>query len=43
MTRFLLITGALSAALSVALGAFAAHALTSRMPTETLAVSHGAG
>jgi len=38
MTRFLLITGALSAALCVALGAFAAHALKSRMPPETLAV-----
>jgi uncharacterized membrane protein YgdD (TMEM256/DUF423 family) len=30
--------GALSAALSVILGAFAAHALKSRMPPETLAV-----
>jgi uncharacterized membrane protein YgdD (TMEM256/DUF423 family) len=38
MTRSLIITGALSAALSVALGAFTAHALKSRMPPEALAV-----
>jgi uncharacterized membrane protein YgdD (TMEM256/DUF423 family) len=38
MPRFLITAGALSAALSVALGAFAAHALKSRMPPEALAV-----
>lgn len=38
MHRFLITTGAISAALSVALGAFAAHALKSHMPPETLAV-----
>jgi uncharacterized membrane protein YgdD (TMEM256/DUF423 family) len=38
MTRFLITTGAVSAALSVALGAFAAHALKARLPTEILAV-----
>ena len=38
MTRFLIITGAVSAALSVALGAFAAHALKFRLPQEALAV-----
>lgn len=38
MTRFLIATGAVSAALSVALGAFAAHALKSRLPVEILAV-----
>ena len=38
MTRFIITTGAVSAALSVALGAFAAHALKSRLPTEILAV-----
>ena len=38
MPRFLITTGALSAALSVALGAFAAHALKSRLSAETLAV-----
>jgi len=38
MTRFLITAGAFSAALSVALGAFAAHALKSRMPPEALAV-----
>ncbi len=38
MSRFLLSSGALGAALSVMLGAFAAHALKSRMPPETLAV-----
>jgi uncharacterized membrane protein YgdD (TMEM256/DUF423 family) len=38
MTRFLIITGAVSAALSVALGAFAAHALKARLPTDILSV-----
>lgn len=38
MSKFLISSGALSAALSVMLGAFAAHALKSRMPPETLAV-----
>jgi uncharacterized membrane protein YgdD (TMEM256/DUF423 family) len=38
MPRFLITTGALGAALSVALGAFAAHALKSRIPPEALAV-----
>ena len=38
MPRFLITAGAFSAALSVALGAFAAHALKSRMPPEALAV-----
>ena len=38
MPRILITAGALSAALSVALGAFAAHALKSRMPPEALAV-----
>lgn len=37
MSRFLISSGALGAALSVILGAFAAHALKSRMPPETLA------
>ena len=38
MPRFLITAGALSAALSVALGAFAVHALKSRMPPEALAI-----
>lgn len=38
MPRYLITTGAFSAALAVALGAFAAHALKSRMPPEALAV-----
>jgi uncharacterized membrane protein YgdD (TMEM256/DUF423 family) len=38
MPRLLITAGAFSAALSVALGAFAAHALKSRMPPEALAV-----
>jgi uncharacterized membrane protein YgdD (TMEM256/DUF423 family) len=38
MTRFLIITGAVSAALSVALGAFAAHGLKARLPQDILAV-----
>ena len=38
MTRFLIITGAVSAALSVALGAFAAHTLKARLPADILAV-----
>ncbi|MGD9251415.1 MAG: DUF423 domain-containing protein [Desulfobacterales bacterium] len=38
MSKFLISSGALSAALSVILGAFAAHALKSRMPPETLTV-----
>lgn len=38
MLRYLITTGALSAALSVDLGAFAAHALKSHMPPESLAV-----
>jgi uncharacterized membrane protein YgdD (TMEM256/DUF423 family) len=38
MPRLLITAGALSATLSVALGAFAAHALKSRMPPEALAV-----
>ena len=38
MSKFLISSGALGAALSVMLGAFAAHALKSRMPPETLAV-----
>ena len=38
MTRFLITTGAVGAGLSVALGAFAAHALKSRLPLEMLAV-----
>ena len=38
MSKFLISSGALSAALAVILGAFAAHALKSRMPPETLAI-----
>ena len=38
MSKFIIFCGALSAALSVILGAFAAHILKSRMPPETLAV-----
>ena len=38
MSKFFIAGGALSAALSVILGAFAAHALKTRMPPETLAV-----
>ena len=38
MTRFLIATGAVSAALSVVLGAFAAHGLKTRLPQEILAV-----
>ena len=38
MNKFFIAGGALGAALSVILGAFAAHALKSRMPPETLAV-----
>ena len=38
MPRFLIATGAVSAALSVALGAFAAHGLKVRLPTDILAV-----
>ena len=38
MSRFLIAAGAASAALSVALGAFAAHALKFRLPAEMLAV-----
>ena len=38
MSKLIICCGALSAALSVILGAFAAHALKSRMPPETLAV-----
>jgi len=38
MTRFLISAGALCAALSVALGAFAAHGLKTRLPAEMLAV-----
>ena len=38
MSKLLIFGGALGAALSVILGAFAAHALKSRMPPETLAV-----
>ena len=38
MTRFLLCSGAVSAALSVALGAFAAHGLESRLTADMLAV-----
>lgn len=38
MSKFLISSGALSAALSVILGAFAAHTLKSRMPPETLAI-----
>ena len=38
MTRFLIATGAVGAALSVALGAFAAHGLKARLPAEILAV-----
>ena len=38
MTRFLITLGAVSAALSVALGAFAAHGLKVRLPAEILAV-----
>ena len=38
MTRFLIATGAVSAALSVALGAFAAHGLKARLPQDILAV-----
>lgn len=37
MSRLLIAGGALSAALSVILGAFAAHALKSRLPPEILA------
>jgi uncharacterized membrane protein YgdD (TMEM256/DUF423 family) len=38
MSKLLISIGAFSAALSVVLGAFAAHALKTRMPPETLAV-----
>ena len=38
MIRFLIFSGALGAALSVILGAFAAHGLKARMPPESLAV-----
>ena len=38
MSRFLMITGAAGAALSVALGAFAAHGLKSRLAADMLAV-----
>jgi len=38
MTRFLIATGAISAALSVALGAFAAHGLKAHLPQDILAV-----
>ena len=38
MTRFLISTGAIGAALSVALGAFAAHGLKTRLPVDMLAV-----
>jgi uncharacterized membrane protein YgdD (TMEM256/DUF423 family) len=38
MTRFLISSGAIGAALSVALGAFAAHGLKSRLPADMLAV-----
>jgi len=38
MIRFFITAGAVSAALSVALGAFAAHALKFRLPQEALAV-----
>ena len=38
MTRFLISAGAIGAALSVALGAFAAHGLKSRLPADMLAV-----
>jgi uncharacterized membrane protein YgdD (TMEM256/DUF423 family) len=38
MTRFLIALGAVSAGLSVALGAFAAHALKARLPADILAV-----
>ena len=38
MTRFLISTGAIGAALSVALGAFAAHGLKTRLPADMLAV-----
>ena len=38
MTRFLMCSGAVSAALSVALGAFAAHGLKTRLAADMLAV-----
>lgn len=38
MTRFLLCSGAVSAALSVALGAFAAHGLKARLAADMLTV-----
>jgi uncharacterized membrane protein YgdD (TMEM256/DUF423 family) len=38
MSRFLITLGAVSAALSVALGAFAAHGLKARLPQDILAV-----
>ena len=38
MSRFLITLGAVSAALSVALGAFAAHGLKTRLPQDILAV-----
>jgi uncharacterized membrane protein YgdD (TMEM256/DUF423 family) len=38
MTRFLISAGAMGAALSVALGAFAAHGLKTRLPADMLAV-----
>jgi uncharacterized membrane protein YgdD (TMEM256/DUF423 family) len=38
MTRFLMVSGAVSAALSVALGAFAAHGLKSRLAADMLTV-----
>ena len=38
MTRFMMCSGAISAALSVALGAFAAHGLKSRLSEDMLAV-----
>ena len=36
--RFFLVAGALSAAVAVMLGAFGAHALRSRLPTDLLAI-----
>lgn len=40
MERLLLVAGAISAAISVAAGAFGAHALKARLPPDLLAVFH---
>ena len=42
MDRLFLVAGALSAGISVAAGAFGAHALKARLPPDLLAVFHTA-